>query len=385
MFTIALKMLVGDRAKYFSILLGMTFTSFIITQQTSIFVGLMARTYGFIADTAQPDIWVMDTKVQFVDDVKPIADTQLQRVRGVEGVDWAMPLYKGILKARLENGNYQQCIVIGLDDTTLIGGPPQMIAGKLSDLRIADGIIVDEVGATKRLGRPNPTPGGPPIPLKVGDSIELNDRRAVVVGICKVSRTFNSQPVVYTTYTRATSFAPRERRLLSFVLVKARPGHDLARVIARIQEQTGLAAYTNYEFKRMTVTYFLKNTGIPINFGISVLLGFLVGVAVAGQSFYTFIVDNIKQLGALKAMGTSTSMLLGMVLLQALVMGATGYGLGVGAAAWFGNSAKNTELAFLLLWQQMALAGAAILLICCFASVLGMWKVFRLEPAIVFK
>ena len=62
---------------------------------------------------------------------------------------------------------------------------------------------------------------GTTVPLKVGDTLELNDHRAVVVGICRVSRTFQSQPVVYTTYTRATTFAPRERKLLSFVLVSA--------------------------------------------------------------------------------------------------------------------------------------------------------------------
>src|SRR5271170_7523119 len=101
---VALKMLVGDRAKYLGILMGLTFASLLITQQASIFVGLMTRTYGSITDLAGPDIWVMDPKVQFIDDIKPLQDTQLYRVRGVSGVQWAVPLYKGLLKARLENG-----------------------------------------------------------------------------------------------------------------------------------------------------------------------------------------------------------------------------------------------------------------------------------------
>src|SRR5258708_17426808 len=140
---LAIKMLVGDRAKYLGIVMGLTFASLLITQQLSIFIGLMSRTYGFLTDLSQADIWVMDPKVQFVDDIKPLQDTQLLRVRGVEGVDWAVPLYKGLLKARLDNGNFQTCNVICLDDATLIGGPPCMLEGKLADLLRADSLIVD--------------------------------------------------------------------------------------------------------------------------------------------------------------------------------------------------------------------------------------------------
>ena len=163
-------------------------------------------------------------------------------------LQWAMPLYKGLIKARLENGLFQQCNVVGLDDATLVGGPGDMVEGKLEDLRQADGVIVDIVGASSRLAKTptdaqgNPLPGAEPQPLRVGDTLELNDRRAVVVGICRVSRTFQSQPVVYTTYSRATQFAPRERKLLSFILVKAAAGLDLDALCKEIAGQTGLAA-----------------------------------------------------------------------------------------------------------------------------------------------
>src|SRR5947207_14633507 len=151
---VALKMLIGDRAKYLGIIMGLTFASLLITQQAAIFVGLMTRTFGAITDLSLPEIWVMDSKVQFIDDIKPLQDTQLLRVRGVEGVDWAMPLYKGLLKARLDNGSFQTCNVIGLDDTTMVGAPPKMIDGKLSDLRGTDSVNVDDVGAEEKLHRP---------------------------------------------------------------------------------------------------------------------------------------------------------------------------------------------------------------------------------------
>src|SRR3989440_4947434 len=137
---IAIKMLIGDRAKYLGIVMGLTFASLLITQQAAIFLGLMTRTFGAITDLSLPNVWVMDPKVQFIDDIKPLQDTQLLRVRGIAGVDWAVPLYKGLLKARLSNGNFQTCIVLGLDDTSLIGGPPRMVQGKLEDLRRSEAV-----------------------------------------------------------------------------------------------------------------------------------------------------------------------------------------------------------------------------------------------------
>ena len=384
MMSIALKMLTGDRSKYFGILFGLTIASFLITQQLSIFMGLMTRTYGFITDSGLADVWVMDPKVQFVDDIKPMQDTQLLRVRGIDGVEWAVPLYKGLLKARLESGSFQTCNVVGLDDATLIGGPAAMIEGKLDDLRQSQGIIVDDVGRRTRLARRGP--GGAPVPLQIGDSVELNDHRAVVVGICKVSRTFQSQPVIYTTYSRATQFAPRERKLLSFIQVKAKEGVAPAALAARIQGLTGLQALTKPDFEDLTIWYFMKYTGIPVNFGIAVMLGFVVGLAIAGQTFYNFTLENLKHFAALKAMGTTNLTLLRMVVLQALFVGGIGFGLGTGLATWFGSKASaNTELAFRMPWQVLAATAAAMAVICTFSAFLSLWKVVRLEPAVVFK
>ncbi|MEN9596788.1 MAG: hypothetical protein RL236_1222 [Pseudomonadota bacterium] len=382
---IALKMLMGDKGKYIGIVMGLTFASLIMTQQPAIFIGILARTYSFISDVGLPDIWVMDEKVQFVDDIKPLQDTELYRVRGVSGIEWAMPMYKGMLKARMGDGTFQTCNVIGLDDTTLIGAPALLLEGKLEDLRRSDGVIVDIDGATEKLAKPPLIAGGKKTPLKIGDSLELNDHRAFVVGIAKVTRTFQSQPVIYTTYSRAKSYAPKERKLLSFVLVKAKKGQDLHELTERIRANTGLTAYTQQEFKDMTYNYFIKNTGIPINFGISVLLGFIVGAAIAGQTFYNFTLENLRQFGVLKAMGTSNFMLLRMILLQAILVGSIGYGMGVGLTALFGYLMRHSILAFKFPWQLLVFSGAGVSLICMFAAFISILKVIRLEPAIVFK
>ena len=381
---VALKMLTGDRGKYLGIVMGLTFASLLITQQAAIFLGLMSRTFGAITDTGAPDVWVMDPKVQFIDDVKPLQDTQLLRVRGVEGVAWAVPFYKGVLKARLDDGTFQNCKVFGLDDATLIGGPPVMVEGRLADLRRSEGVIVDAKAAGDKLARV--LPDGTRRPLAVGDTLELNDNRAVVVGLCRVTPTFGSEPVIYTTYGRAVAFAPRERKLLSFIFVGAKPDVTPEALTDRIADRTGLAAYTQQEFKDLTLWYFIKSTGIPINFGISVLLGFVVGTAIAGQTLYNFTLENSRNFGALKAMGAGNLTLLKMVLLQAVLVGLLGYGLGVGAASLFGLiAAGGGELAFYLPWELLAFSAASVALICALAGALSVRQVMTLEPGIVFK
>lgn len=383
MYLIALRMLMGDTSKYIGIILGVTFAALIMTQQPSIFVGLMSRTFGFINDTRYPDLWVMNKKMQFVDDVKPIQDTELLRVRGVTGVQWAVPMYKSILRARTESGTFENVTIVGLDDATLIGGPANVIKGKLEDLRRSDAVIIDTEGLKKLSTRKDEN--GEVIPLDVGDSIEINDKRAVIVGVAEISKTFQWLPMVYTTYKRATNYAPAERLKLSFILVGLRDGFDAASVAKNIDQRTGLMALDNDQFSDMTLTYFMKRTGIPINFGISTMLGFLVGAAIAGQMFYNFTHDNMKQFAAIKAMGASTWLLVRMIILQAIFVGITGWGLGVGLASWFGHAMRKSVLAFRMVPEILMLSATGVLVIITVAALISIRKVVKLEPAIVFK
>src|SRR5207247_988733 len=128
-------------------------------------------------------------------------------------------------------------------------------------------------------------------------------------------------PVLYTTYDRGVAYVPGDRRAMSFVLAAPKPGVSDEACARRISEATGLGAFTSREFAQRTLAYYVKNTGIAINFGTTVLLGFLVGLAVATQTLYTFTVENLRQFGALKAMGATNRTLVGMVLFQAGVAG----------------------------------------------------------------
>src|SRR5262245_7632268 len=348
----------------------------------------MTNTSSQIYDLEGAEVWVMDPNVRFVDDIKPLSEDDLYRVRGVPGVAWAVRLYKGIARARFDDGNFQQMILIGLDDATMVGAPRTLLAGQLGDLRKPDAVIID------RAGYQYLWPGDREFQL--GRTFEMNDRRAVIVGVCEARPTFQTFPIVYSRYSQATFYVPRERKVLSFVLAQPEAGVDAQTVCERIREHTrrpsgqpGLHAQTREQFMWTTIDYYMKRTGIPINFGITVALGFIVGAAIAGQTFYLFTVENLKQFGALKAMGVSNLRLVGMSLLQALVVGLVGYGLGVGGAALFGilmtAAAKTVPPAFFMTWQILALTATAVLVIVLLSSLVSIRRVLVLEPAVVFK
>ena len=214
---IAIKMLVGDKAKFLGIVMGLTFAALLINQQGSIFCGLMLRTCGQITDITGADLWVMDPAVRYIDDVKPMLENNLYRVRGVEGVRWAVPLYKGTARAKINpdvaRGNQktviEQVILLGLDDTSLVGAPhtSKILAGSLRDLRQPDAVIVDNVRLEKlypeenwdELAKRGKRVLSAVSPPAVRDERPSGDHRGRLRGDADLP----VEPRVYTTYARA--------------------------------------------------------------------------------------------------------------------------------------------------------------------------------------
>ncbi|MGD0768581.1 MAG: ABC transporter permease [Tepidisphaeraceae bacterium] len=379
---LAMRMLVGDRLKYLSLVAGLAFAALLVTQQASIFCGYALRTGSWIHDERCCDLWVMDDQADFTEANKDILDTALDRVRGVSGVLWAVPMYKGYLKCRLPDGTALSARVIGVDDATLIGAPARMVEGRTDGLRRDRAVFInaDQAGDGLLLKRANP-----PRPLRVGDSIAINDNEAIVAGAYRATPEFFWDPVFYTTFSRALAMAPSERRTTTYVLVKVRPGSSISEVAGRIGRIPGLKAVTGDQFAAMTMDYVLKKTGILVNFGITIGLGFLIGVLVSGQTLYTFMLDNMKHFATLKAMGAGNLAIIKMVGLQAAWVGGIGYGIGVGGAAFTGFVFSKIGVAFEMPWQIPVIGAVAILLCCVAAAIFSLVRVLRLDPAVVFK
>jgi putative ABC transport system permease protein len=378
MYLVALKMLIGDRVKYLGLIFGIMFASFLMSQQVSLFLSLLNRTASQIEEITEADIWVMSPQVRYVDEIIALNDFDLYRVRGVDGVKWAVPLYKGSGIIKTYNGSTQQVIIMGLDDYSFVGRPPKMLEGKWEDIKLPDALIMDKAGWEYIW------PGSK---FQHGREIELNDRRAQIVGLCQAAPPFMTFPIVFTKFSNALKYIPQGRKRVPFVIVKAEGNIDPKLVARNITKHTKLQALTSQEFKERSIHHYLTRTGIPINFGITVTLGFIVGASIAAQTFYIFIIENLKAFGALKAIGVNNRQILTMVILQAAVVGIIGFSLGIGLTAIFFKATANVTAlrGFYLRGIVVVWAALAVALIMLVASYASIKKVFKLDPAVVFR
>lgn len=382
---LALKMLFGDTAKYLMLVAGLFLATFLIVQQASVFSGLMLWTTSTLKNVNAP-IYVVEERVEQVNEVNPLRDTDVARVRSVSAVRWAMPLYSGIQRVRIDDGSLKTVQLLGIDSASLAGAPAKMIAGKLEDLRLPNTVVIDELAVT-RLAK------DPKHPIKIGDRFEINDIEARVVGICSAMRSFTGGPYIWTTYERALQYTPASRKMLSAILAAPIEGMTPDAAAAEITRKTGLRAYVNRgfsgnadDFNTSTVWWYVRNTGIPISFGTTVIIGLIVGMAISCQTFYAFVLDNIKHLGALKAMGMSNLRISLMLILQSATVGSIGFGIGLLFTSFFARWAiTNQQPPFYLSWQVPVTAFVVVQAICMLSALLGIIRLSLYEPAMVFR
>lgn len=378
MLWIAIRMLTGDAQKFYGLLFGIAFSTLLITQQMTIFVNLVERGASGVYNAPEAEVWVMDTVSRTTDVSYAMPSTALDKVRSVPGVEWAVPHLRAVANVRTKDGDLEGVGVIGVDDATLIGLPERMAVGDKSVLFAPDSVVIDDVGTTRLF---------PSAEAALGQRLELNDQRAVIRGISDAIPSFTSTVTLYTRYSNALNFVPGTRNRLSFVLVGISPGETPEGVAARIEKATGLKAETRNQFARAGVNFIIENTGIPTNFGITVFLGFVVGVAIVGLTFSLFLRDNIKQFGALKAIGVTNSKIVQMVAAQAGLVGMIGYALGViGTVAFIKGFGSNPFFkGFYIPWQIPLISLAAVVVILALTGFVAIRSVLKTEPAAVFR
>ncbi len=378
MIEIALKMLFGERAKYAILVSGICFATILMTQGLSFFFGLLGFSYATAKNIRAP-IWVVDPLVQSVDENQPLRDTDVNRVRSVEGVAWAAPLYVGGTQAKLLSGGATyQVTLAGLDADTLAGAPAKLIAGDILDLRLPQSVIVD-LAFVERIQEERGEE------LKLGDMLEMNDRRAVIVGIAEAAEGPGNGSFVFTTWDRAKEYAPGQRSMLTHILAAPEPGRSEEEVILAIKRETGLKAVTEAQLKQMSSDSMVTNSPLPYFVGLLVGVGFVIGLGISGQTFYAFVLENTRHLGALKAMGASNFELAQMIVVQAGIVGFVGFGVGVGVMSGLFSMLPEGRAPLVLLWQIPVIVLAGVTLICMVAALVCVWRVSRIEPAIVFR
>jgi len=372
---LAYKLLVKDKGKYTALLVGTTFSVFLIVQMTSSFAGILTKASATVINIGAK-IWVMDpSATNSVFGSIPMPDYVLDGVRSINGVKYAVPLYVGSALLKLHDGTYQAATVIGLDDSSL-AGRPELLQGGIDDIFAENGFIAVKDEEFPKLENP-----------KLGTEFELNDNRGVVVGIAKVpTGALYGTPTLYTTYYRAIQYIPSMRFTISYILVEPKTNAAIPYIKQQVA-QLGYLALTNQEFQDGISQYLKYQTGIGTNTLLMTVISFLVGLSISGQTFYTFIIENLEHFGALKAMGAKGRELVYVIIFQAGFTALVGYGLGIGLATVVITAAKLRlpEYSSRVTYSNLGLAFLLVLTIASISGYAGVRRVLKIEPFDIFR
>ena len=371
---IAYELLVNDKGKFATLLLGITFAVFLMVLITSMFAGVLRRSASTVTNVGAA-VWVMDPAVNTVANSIGMPDYVLDAVRSMDGVKYAVPLFSGGALVKLRNGTYQSVTVIGLDDTSLFGRP-EMIEGRIEDIYAENGFIVVKDAEFEKLGNP-----------RLGADFELNDHRGKIVGIARVATSgLFGIPTLYTTYSRAIQYIPTPRFTASYVLVEPKSVAAIAHIKAEVK-QLGYEALTKEEFIQKTADFYKYQTGVGINILMMTVFSFVVGLSISGQTFFAFVLENLDKFGALKAIGAKGRELVYMILFQAGLTAMIGFGIGTGLCTLLITIAKLRlpSYAAMVTYTNLLVAFVMVLIMAGFSSYIGVRRVLKIEPFDIFR
>ena len=371
---IGFKLLVNDRSKFSALLLGITFAVFLMVQMTAMFAGILNRAYSTVTNIGA-EMWIMDPAVNVPTSSIPMPDYLLDAVRSMDGVSYALPMFMGSAQVRLKSGTYQSTTVIGLDDSSLFGRP-ELEQGRIEDIYADNAFFVVNDSEFSKLENP-----------VIGTEFELNDFRGQIVGIARVAANgLNGVPTLYTTYHRAIAYIPTTRFTISYVLAKPKSAADIPEIKRQVAK-LGYVAYTKDDFNQVITDFYTYKTGIGTNILLMTIISFIVGLSISGQTFYTFILENLEKFGALKAIGAKGRQLIYMILFMASFTALTGYGLGIGLVTLVIAIARARipNYAAIINSWNLGLAFGMVVIITVISSYIGIRRVLRIEPFDIFR
>ena len=371
---IGFKLLVNDKAKFSALLIGITFAVFLMMQMTAMFAGILNHAFATVTNIGA-EMWIMDPAVNTASSSIPMPNYLLDAVRSMDGVNYAVPLFIGGAQVKLADGTFQSISVVGLDDESLFGRP-EIEQGSIQDIYADNSFIVVKDAEFSKLESP-----------KIGTTFELNDHRGVIVGIAKVaSNGLNGVPTLYTTFNRAIEYIPTTRFTISYILLQPKSAAAIPGIKEKVAE-LGYVAFTKKEFNKRISDFYAYKTGIGTNILLMTVISFIVGLSISGQTFYTFILENLEKFGALKAIGAKGRELIYMILFMATFTALTGYGLGIGLVTLMISIAKSRmpNYAATITVGNLSLALGMVILIAGISSYIGIRKVLKIEPFDIFR
>jgi len=369
---VGLAMMLHDRIKLLGTLAGVFFAVILTDQQAGTFLGLLDKNTMFVEHSGA-DVWIVPPDTKQLIPGKALADTALYIARGSPGVAWAEPLLYGIADVALPSGGSEEVSLSGSEPPRFAGGPWNLVAGTKEVLRLPDAVVFEDSQREKLGG------------INLGSLRELNGRRVRAAGFTWGLLPF-APPYAFANAALARTILHVPPGRVSFVLVGVEPGLDPAAVAAAMQKRLPeVEVITRTALQHDIVVYLLTKTALGISFATSTLFGLFIGLVIVSLSMFSSVIDNIRQFGTLKALGTTTSDLAKLLAVQSLIYGLTGSLIGLTAILGVAAVTRSPSLALILPPAYVIGTVFVMVVLCVFASALSLLRLRKVEPAMVFR
>jgi putative ABC transport system permease protein len=370
---LARRNLLHDKVRLAVTLTGIIFAVVLIVVELGLFVGFTTTTSSII-DHSNVDLWVVSRRTPYIEQGNAFSERKFYQVLATPGVASAEKYIVHWAQWKTPEGAQESVQVVGFNTKTGLGGPWNLVSGRIEDLRTPDAIILDEI-YKKKLGV-----------NRIGDVCELAGRRARVVGFTRGIRSFTTSPYVFTDFKNAQAYTALREDQTYFVLVRAVPGTDLKALAGQLESRiSDVDVLPTAKFSSMTRFYWMFTTGAGVAVLIAAILGFVVGVVVVAQTIYATTMDHIREYGTLKAMGAANSYIYRVVIAQAGISSVVGYALGMFVSIFIVRASASGGAAILLPWQMAVGIFFLTVLMCVVAALVSINKVTNIDPAMVFK
>jgi putative ABC transport system permease protein len=370
---LAQRNLMHDKVRLAVTLTGIVFAVVLIVVEMGLFLGFTVTTSSII-DKSGVDFWIASKHTPYIEQGAAFSERKLYQVLATPGVKSADKYVVRFAQWKNPNGSEQSVQVVGFNPYTGIGGPWNIVQGRVEDLKTPDAVMIDELYA-KKLGA-----------TRIGEIFEIDGRRARVVGFTRGIRAFTTTPYVFTSFKNAQGFARLEEDQTYFILVRAVPGTDLKALQSSLESRVrDVDVLTTTKFSSMTRIYWMFTTGAGVAVLIAALLGLVVGVVVVAQTIYATTMDHIREYGTLKAMGAPNSYIYRVIITQAGIAAVAGYGLAMCVSFFVVRASQTGGAAIFLPWQMAVGIFFLTVLMCVSAAVVSINKVTSLDPAMVFR
>ncbi|MBZ5563744.1 MAG: ABC transporter permease [Acidobacteriia bacterium] len=373
MVSIARKNLLHDKVRFSVALAGITFAVVLITIQVGVYLAFLANA-SVLIDHTEADIWITAHGLENFDFGRPISEKKLYEAREVPGVLWAEKYLLAFGYWKTPGGSQETVQMVGYDPDTLVGAPWNIVRGNPQDVKYFNSVFYDEA-ETNRLGD-----------LPIGGETEINSHRVRVVGIIRGAKSFIQSPYIFTSFKNALNLSFVAKGNTVYILVKVEPGYSIEAVQQRLKATVkDVDVYTSREFSKKTRDYWMINTGTGMALLSIALMGVVIGTVIVANTIYTSTTEHLKEFGTLKAIGASNWDLYKIIIEQALINSVIGYVAGEFVSFWVIQAIKRGNLQVLLPWQVLAGIYVLTALMCLWSSTLSIYKVTKIDPALVFK